>query len=67
MRMVKDPRWRTSSFSPGDTCVEVAEVGDHIAVRNSNRPGAATLLVGRAAAARWLGGVRLGELDDLVV
>ncbi|HLV72765.1 uncharacterized protein DUF397 [Actinomadura hallensis] len=36
------PRWRKSTHSGGDegNCVEVANLGDHIAIRDSKVPGA---------------------------
>lgn len=58
--------WRKSTFSGqnGD-CVEVAEVGDQILVRNSNRPEAGTVAFTRSEIAAWVSGCKAGEFDDL--
>ena len=64
--MSDQPRWRKSTFS-GDqgNCVEVADTGDGVAVRNSNRPDAGTVHFTRAEMAAWIAGCRAGEFDDL--
>lgn len=59
-------RWRKSTFSGYQECVEVAEFHDQVAVRNSNNPDAGTLLLGRADMAAWLAGIKAGEFDDLI-
>lgn len=59
--------WRKSSFS-GDQgqCVEVAALDDgRVAVRNSNRPEAGTVLFTRAEMAAWIKGCQAGEFNDL--
>ena len=58
--------WRRSTFSGqnGD-CVEVAEIGDLILVRNSNRPHVGTLEFTRSEIAAWVSGCKAGEFDDL--
>ncbi|WTX01099.1 DUF397 domain-containing protein (plasmid) [Streptomycetaceae bacterium NBC_01309] len=39
-----EPAWRTSSYSAGEgQCVEVADLADGAAVRDSKRPGSAHL------------------------
>ncbi|MBU3065256.1 DUF397 domain-containing protein [Nocardia sp. NEAU-G5] len=60
--------WRKSSFSgPDGHCVECATLsGGMIAVRNSNRPEAGTLLFTHAEMSAWILGCRAGEFDDLV-
>ncbi len=59
--------WRKSSFSgPDGNCVELATLPSAmIAVRNSNRPEAGTLLFTRAEMSAWVLGCRAGEFDDL--
>jgi hypothetical protein len=57
--------WKKSTFSPGSSCVEMADAGDVVAVRNSNHPDAGTLYLQRPALADLLAGVRAGEIDDL--
>ncbi|RDI49312.1 DUF397 domain-containing protein [Nocardia mexicana] len=60
--------WRKSSFSgPDGNCVECAPLPDTtVAVRNSNRPEAGTLVFTRAELAAWIQGCRAGEFDDLM-
>jgi hypothetical protein len=56
--------WRKSTFSTTNGCVEVAVVGDRIAVRDSKQQGRGPVL--EFTAAEWdafLGGVRGGEFD----
>ena len=56
--------WRKSSFSTTNGCVEVAVVGDRIAVRDSKDQGQGPVL--EFTAVEWdafLGGVRAGEFD----
>lgn len=60
-----EAQWRKSSFSPANNCVEVADLADAIAVRNSNHPDAGTLTFTRAEMAAWIHGCKAGEFDDL--
>jgi hypothetical protein len=60
-----EAQWRKSSFSPANNCVEVADLADAIAVRNSNHPDAGTLTFTRAEMAAWIDGCKAGEFDDL--
>ena len=56
--------WRKSTFSTTNGCVEVAFVGDRIAVRDSKDQGGGPVL--EFDAVEWnafLGGVRGGEFD----
>ncbi|MEV0663979.1 DUF397 domain-containing protein [Actinomadura luteofluorescens] len=47
--MKTSPRWRKSTHSGGDEgeCVEVAELNDHIGVRDSKNPAAGHLVLTR--------------------
>jgi hypothetical protein len=57
-------QWRKSSLSTTNGCVEVAFVGDRIAVRDSKQQGRGPVLEFTAAEwAAFLGGVRGGEFD----
>lgn len=59
-------RWRTSSFTDRGNCVAVAELADgRVALRNSNQPQVATLLLSRPALHAWIEGLKAGEFDDL--
>jgi Domain of unknown function (DUF397) len=56
--------WRKSSLSTTNGCVEVAFVGDRVAVRDSKERGRGPIL--EFTAVEWeafLGGVRGGEFD----
>lgn len=64
--MTDSVRWRISSFSgQNGSCVAVAEMGEHVAIRNSNRPAAGTLTFPASVMAAWVEGVKAGEYDDL--
>jgi len=57
-------QWRKSSLSTTNGCVEVAFVGDRIAVRDSKQQGRGPVLEFTATEwAAFLGGVRDGEFD----
>ena len=56
--------WRKSTLSTTNGCVEVAFVGDRIALRDSKQQGGGPVL--EFTAVEWdafLGGVRGGEFD----
>lgn len=56
-----NPEWRTSSFSDGMQCVEVADLGDgRIGVRSSKGVDDYT----REEFAAFIAGVKAGEFDD---
>ena len=59
--------WRKSSFSGGNggTCVEIADTGDGVLVRNSNHVELGTLPFTRAELAAFVSGCKAGEFDDL--
>lgn len=54
--MQEDARsWRKSSYSlPNNDCVEVAEAGDAVAVRDSKNPAGDVLVFGREQWAAFL-------------
>jgi hypothetical protein len=54
--------YRTSSFSGGGSCVEVAMSGN-VSVRHSARPDEATLVFTRPEWAAFVKGVKNGEFD----
>ncbi|MGP4083725.1 DUF397 domain-containing protein [Streptomyces sp. KR55] len=51
-------RWRKSSYSGGaNDCVEIAELGKRVAVRDSKDVGLRPLLFSRAAVRALVGGI----------
>jgi hypothetical protein len=60
--MNTNPEWRTSSYSDGTQCVQVADLGDgRIGVRSSKGRDHHT----REEFAAFVAGVKAGEFDDL--
>jgi hypothetical protein len=57
--------WRTSSFTDGVQCVEVALVGETIAVRDTKDRDGATLYFTRGEMGAFIEGAKAGEFDDL--
>lgn len=57
--------WRTSSFTDGVQCVEVAVIGEDIAVRDTKDREGATLNFTRGEMRAFIDGVKAGEFDDL--
>ncbi|WP_235206455.1 DUF397 domain-containing protein [Actinomadura welshii] len=57
--------WRKSSHSgqEGSTCVELAELGGRVGVRDSTDPYGPVLHFGRNAVANLVSRVKSGELD----
>lgn len=57
--------WRKSSLSGGDggNCVEIARIGDQVAVRDSKHPRGAVLAFTAAEWEAFIGGVKAGEFD----
>jgi hypothetical protein len=62
---MNEPHWRKASYSDNTHCVEVAEAGDLVLVRDSKDPDGPHLTLTREQFAGWLAGVRAGEYDDL--
>jgi uncharacterized protein DUF397 len=60
------PTWRTSSFSDGMNCVQVAEIGDTVAVRDSKDPDGPVLHFTRSEMLAFLRGAKAGEFDDVI-
>lgn len=58
-------RWRTSSYSSGNgnECVEVADTGALIAVRDSKNPGGPRFAFSRHEITRLAGRIKRGDLD----
>jgi Domain of unknown function (DUF397) len=57
--------WRVSSFTDGMNCVEVADLGEQIAVRHSKEPDGPVLHFTRGEMLAFLRGAKAGEFDDL--
>jgi hypothetical protein len=60
-------RWRKSSFSGLNECVEVAELaGGCIGIRNSKNPDAGMVVFTRPEVIAFVRGLQAGEFDDLI-
>lgn len=58
--------WQKATASlPGGNCVELADAGDRIALRDSKFPGQGAFYFTRAEMAAFVDGVRRGEFDHL--
>ncbi|MGH9213851.1 MAG: DUF397 domain-containing protein [Acidimicrobiales bacterium] len=57
--------WRTSTFSDNALCVEVASIGDQVAIRHSKDPNGPILHFTRGEMLAFLQGTKAGEFDDL--
>ncbi|MGD9486074.1 DUF397 domain-containing protein [Streptomyces sp. TRM70308] len=63
-----DARWVKASASDGrDDCVELAEVGESVAVRNSRDPQGPALIFTRSELAAFVDGASRGEFDAMTV
>lgn len=64
--MTESTVWRISSFSgQNGSCVAVADLGDRVAIRNSNSPDRGTLVLSPASIAAFVAACARGECDDL--
>ncbi|WP_405526443.1 DUF397 domain-containing protein [Streptomyces canus] len=58
-------RWRKSSYSGGaNDCVEVADLGEQAALRDSKDIGLRPLLVSKAAMRALVGGIASGAIGE---
>jgi hypothetical protein len=57
--------WRKSSYSNNGKCVEIADTGGSVLVRNSQHPDRGTITLSPAAVAAFVADCSVGELDDL--
>lgn len=61
---IMDPlRWRKSSTCDSGTCVEAAEVGDTVVVRDSKNPGGPILQFTKDEWNAFIVGVQYGEFE----
>jgi hypothetical protein len=62
----KRSAWRKSSFSGNvQNCVELADAGSDVLLRNSRLPCAGHLAFTRTAMAAFVAGCKAGEFDSL--
>lgn len=60
------PTWRKSSYSVNSqNCVELADSGSEILLRDSKHPEAGHLTFTRPELAAFIAGVKAGEFDNL--
>lgn len=59
--------WRKSSFSGanGGDCLEIADAGTALLVRNSKKPRRGCVPFTRSEMAAFIAGCKAGEFDDL--
>jgi Domain of unknown function (DUF397) len=60
---LSNARWRKSSYSGDNGCVEVAFVGDRVAVRDTKDRDGPVLLFDEQEWVAFLAGARNGEFD----
>jgi hypothetical protein len=60
---ISQARWRKSSLSYNNGCVEVAKVDGHVVVRDSKHRQGSVLVFTPLEWQSFLGGVRAGEFD----
>jgi Domain of unknown function (DUF397) len=62
----REPAWRKATLSVANgACVEVANIGAMIAMRDSKDRGGPVLMYTRAEWLAFLDGAKKGEFDDL--
>lgn len=68
MDKTSDLAWRKASASgnQGGNCVELAPLGDGVALRDSKDPSGPVLHFTRAELAAFLDGAKSGEFDNLI-
>ncbi|MFJ4338581.1 DUF397 domain-containing protein [Streptomyces sp. NPDC088915] len=65
---LQDARWVKARASDGlNECVELAEVGESIAMRNSRDPEGPALIFTRSELAAFVNGASKGEFDAMTV
>lgn len=57
------PCWRKATASADAACVEVAQDGDRVLIRDSKRPGSGHLSVAGATWSDFVSAIRAGSLD----
>lgn len=63
---IPEGTWRKSSFSgQGGDCVELADLGERVGVRDSKDPDGPRLQFTRSEMRAFLDGCAAGEFDDL--
>lgn len=61
------PNWRKSSYSSNNNnCVELADAGDTVLLRDSKHPEAGHFTFTRSELAALIAGAKAGEYDDMV-
>lgn len=67
MSHITHPTWRKSSFSAnGSNCVEVADAGHAILLRDSKHPEQGHLTFTATEMSAFIDSIKAGELDNLL-
>ena len=65
---MNDKVWKKASASgPNDNCVEMAQDGQRVLVRDSKNPTGPVLEYTKAEIAAWLDGAKRGEFDEFAL
>jgi hypothetical protein len=58
-------KWQKSTFCADSACLEVARIGDRIAIRNNTRPECEPLMIDLDAWSAFVAGITAGEYTSL--
>jgi hypothetical protein len=65
-RMTAHPIWRSAISCTGGQCIQVAAIGNGVAIRDSKNPAGAILVYSTEEWETFVAGAKNGDFDDLV-